>query len=285
MWSEFKNLISAITPDKCKGGATQDSGKNHEKKCEECIIELGIEEYKSGGILDGYGYNAIKKACKELNIPLNSKKGGEICNELMEKHTGHLNIIVEKLDTYDGSKRKKPITKKFSEEFKSATDKDWKKARSECLPNYPIKPESFTNMTEGKSYYVNQPSGTQDYPDLVLIKKIDNMICLLYIECKQPKPTWNNNPPKRNRYCMYICGNKIFNGYLLLSELGEKRIKKLIKDLKKVIDEFNDVPDEDTGNIKAILYKKPELISFPPPDFNEKENDKLNETIFNEFTQ
>ena len=222
-YKTLKEQIFDISPDKCQGGATQDSSKKHEKKCEECFKSIGIEEYE-------------------------------------------------------------PQRKKFREDFKEATDIKWQTVvREQCSPSYTIKPDSFTNMTEGKPYYVSQPSGTQDYPDFVLIKKKDNMIFPLYMECKQSKPTWNNNPPKYNKYCMYICGNKIFNGSHLVSKEGEKRIKELIKELTKVIDNFNGVPDELKENIRAFLYKKIELASFPPPDFNEEENDKLNESVFNEF--
>jgi len=115
------------------------------------------------------------------------------------------------------------------------------------------KPNLFkSELKEKQNFLVHQPSGSQDYPDFILGSYIKNdKVCYLtYIECKQLIPSFNNNPPKRNKYCIYICGNHIYNGYLLSTIPMEEKINKYKMELKSLCDKYTD--DE----LKFVPYKK-----------------------------
>lgn len=107
------------------------------------------------------------------------------------------------------------------------------------------------NLEIDKNYLVKHPGGGQEYPDLLLFKlDNENNLQLLYIECKQLSPTFNNNPPKKNKNCHYICGNQIYNGYLLLSDNHWLRISEFIRKHRELCEELSDEV------IRFIPYKK-----------------------------
>ena len=85
------------------------------------------------------------------------------------------------------------------------------------------------NLIKGQNYIINQPSGGQNFPDICLISldEYDNLQ-LSYIECKQKIPKFNNNPPKMNKNCIYICGNEIYNGFLLTTKDWQNRKNNFI---------------------------------------------------------
>ena len=72
-------------------------------------------------------------------------------------------------------------------------------------------------VTPNTPWIIHQPNGSQNFPDLVVFKVKDNTVNMLYVECKSRKPSFNNNPPKKNPNCIYICDNLLFNGYFLRS--------------------------------------------------------------------
>ena len=91
-----------------------------------------------------------------------------------------------------------------------------------------------------KNFIVHQPAGPQDYPDLILGKCEKDKIILTYIECKQKKPTFNNNPPKSNFNCIYICGNSIYSGIVLTNRKIQRKINSYKNDLRLLCSKYTD---------------------------------------------
>jgi hypothetical protein len=134
-------------------------------------------------------------------------------------------------------------------------------------------------------YIVHQPNGSQNYPDFVLFKipSSKEVIFTTPIECKGIHPKFNNNPPKKNKNCIYICGNTIFNGYLLRSEECIEKYNDFQNKYKYLIDQINSDSDYDMHHVQ---YKVTEFSGknkpWPPKYFlgKEAENVSLNiETI------
>ena len=71
--------------------------------------------------------------------------------------------------------------------------------------------------------------GIKKNPD-IMIFRLDqsNNLQIAYIECKQKNPKFNNNPPKMNKNCIYVCGNKMFNGFLLTTQEWQDRKNEFI---------------------------------------------------------
>ena len=110
------------------------------------------------------------------------------------------------------------------------------------------------NLEYNKNYLIEQPSGEQNYPDKCLIRlSTNNTLDITMIECKKLTPTFNNTPPKMKKNCLYICGNRIFNGFLLTTPEWQEKYFRYITKYKDHVEEFKD--DE----FKAVLYKKVEL--------------------------
>ena len=132
----------------------------------------------------------------------------------------------------------------------------------------------------GKNYLVEQPFGSQNYPDLILFTLSEDSygidIDIQYIECKQAKPTWNNTPPKRYDHCLYICGNKAFVGSLICSEEEVNLIQTYVHQYTELVKTFN----QNNLNIQFVRYKKIELRKWPTPYF--LENESLNFHLINE---
>jgi hypothetical protein len=135
-----------------------------------------------------------------------------------------------------------------------------------------------SGIESDKNYLVEQPFGSQNYPDLILftLSEGSDEIDIQYIECKQEKPTWNNTPPKRFDHCLYICGNKAFVGSLICSEEECLLIKNYIDEYTEFVEKFN----QNNLNIQFVRYKKIELRKWPTPYF--LENEGLNLPLMNE---
>lgn len=131
------------------------------------------------------------------------------------------------------------------------------------------------NLESNQSYIIKQPFGSQRYPDIILCKLVscDNETkCILtYVECKQPIPTWNNTPAKRCKHCLYICGNKPFNGFIITSQEEQILIQQYIQRYIDLCQEFNQYE----SNISIIPYKKIELREWPTPYFIERQNQNI----------
>ena len=145
--------------------------------------------------------------------------------------------------------------KQSSKEFKSSPPRE-----------VPI--EESCGFSHDKNYIVHQPFGSQAYPDFVLVRISGHVAKLCFIECKQEKPTWNNTPPKKCKDCIYVCGSKVYNGYIILSEYE----LKLINDYKELYEEhvkfFNNLSSE----INFVMYKKIETAQWPTKHFIENES-------------
>lgn len=122
-----------------------------------------------------------------------------------------------------------------------------------CDDYLPINNNSL-NLQINKNYLIEQPSGGQDYPDYVLIRlDMDSNLQILYIECKQKRPKFNNNPPKMKKNCLYICGNELYNGFLLTTPEWQDHKERYITRYRELINEFN------TDEFRVVLYKVIEL--------------------------
>ena len=128
------------------------------------------------------------------------------------------------------------------------------------------------NLEADTPYIIKQPSGSQRYPDIAMIQLTDdNNLQIVYIECKQKRPTWNNTPPKRFRHCLYICGNQVFNGEIITSEDEQLLVKKYIQRYTELVREFNELTDI----FKFVRYKKIELRQWPTQYFLDSQDQNI----------
>jgi len=122
-----------------------------------------------------------------------------------------------------------------------------------CVPSIPIINNSL-NLTTNINYIIDQPSGSQNYPDIMLIRLDEqNNLHLAYIECKQSIPKFNNNPPKMNINCIYICGKDLYNGFLLTTQEWQDRKNEYIEKYYALVQEFT------TDDMLIVPYKVIEL--------------------------
>lgn len=108
-------------------------------------------------------------------------------------------------------------------------------------------------LIDGLNYIIDQPGGGQDYPDCVMINLNNNILQFVYIECKGATPKFNNNPPKMNKNCIYICGNKIFNGFILTTQEWQDRKNNFIQMYNALAQEYT------SEDMKIIPYRVIEL--------------------------
>lgn len=110
------------------------------------------------------------------------------------------------------------------------------------------------NIVYNKNYLIEQPSGGQNFPDMCMIRlDINNNLQITMIECKQLIPKFNNNPPKMKKNCIYICGNRIYNGYLLTTPEWQEKKENYIQRYKDLVNEFSD------EELNIVSYKVIEL--------------------------
>lgn len=142
---------------------------------------------------------------------------------------------------------------------------------------YEIKINNF-DIVNDKSYFVHQPRGSQAYPDFIIFKINNNKIRLLYLECKQKKPKFNNTPPKNKDHCLYLCGNNLYSGSELMNEITEQALSEYYEEEIERRTIFNNRPEI---AVKITSLKANELKIFPPIYFNKENNDGK---IINSFT-
>ena len=130
-------------------------------------------------------------------------------------------------------------------------------------------------ITPNTPWIVHQPNGSQNFPDLVVFKVIDDTLNMLYVECKSKRPSFNNNPPKKNPNCIYICDNLVFNGYFLRSHENVTIYDRFLAEYRELIERYKALEGYD---MTPVCYKKNEFKTFPPPFFTgqEKFNRQLN---------
>ena len=118
-----------------------------------------------------------------------------------------------------------------------------------CIPSIPITNNSL-NLEIDQNYMILQPAGSQNFPDGMMVRLDgNNNLQMVYIECKQLIPKFNNNPPKMNKNCIYICGNKIFNGYLLTTPEWQDKKDEFIRRYNLLAEEFT------TEDMRIIPYR------------------------------
>ena len=118
-----------------------------------------------------------------------------------------------------------------------------------CIPSIPITNNSL-NLEIDQNYMILQPAGSQNFPDGMMVRLDgNNNLQMVYIECKQLIPKFNNNPPKMNKNCIYICGNKIFNGYLLTTPEWQDKKDEFIRRYNLLAEEFT------TEDMRIVPYR------------------------------
>jgi hypothetical protein len=143
---------------------------------------------------------------------------------------------------------------------------------------------TFNYITPEIPWVIHQPHGSQNFPDMIVFKVEKESIRTLYIECKSVKPAFNNNPPKKNSNCIYICGNVMYNGYFMRSHVCVEMYNNFLQEYKRLIEKYKSIPGYD---MVPVFYKKNEFKTFPPPFFNGKEafNDRLNKSLIKNILQ
>ena len=122
-----------------------------------------------------------------------------------------------------------------------------------CISSIPITNNSL-NLVTNQNYIVSQPAGSQNFPDGMMVRLDEtNNLQIVYIECKQLVPKFNNNPPKMNKNCIYICGNKIYNGFLLTIQEWQDRKNEFIQRYNSLAQEFT------SEDMRIIPYRVIEL--------------------------
>jgi len=158
--------------------------------------------------------------------------------------------------------------------FRNLLSKNGVKHSSKDFKNCPpreVSIEDSCGILHDKNYIVHQPFGSQAYPDFVVVRISDSVAKLCFIECKQEKPTWNNTPPKKCKDCIYVCGNKVYNGYIILSEYDLKLINDYKESYEELVRFYNSLSDE----VKFVMYKKIETAQWPTKHFIENESNNI----------
>ncbi len=141
-----------------------------------------------------------------------------------------------------------------------------------CLSSIPITNNSI-NLITNKNYIVLQPAGSQNFPDMIMFCLDEtNNLQIAYIECKQKNPKFNNNPPKMNKNCIYICGNKMFNGFLLTTQEWQDRKNEYIRKYISLAQEYT------SEDMIIVPYKVIELKWIKnkgPQCFIDREEDNI----------
>jgi hypothetical protein len=165
--------------------------------------------------------------------------------------------------------------------FRNLLTKNGIKQSSKEFKNYPpreVTIEDSCGFSHNKNYIIHQPFGSQAYPDFVVVRIIGHVAKLCFIECKQEKPTWNNTPPKKCKNCLYVCGNKIYNGYIILGDYDLKLINDYKESYEELVNFHNSLSDE----VKFVMYKKIETAQWPTKYFIKNQNhniDYIHETL------
>ena len=169
-------------------------------------------------------------------------------------------------------------SKKFREWFKESTGLDSRNNINEETKILSREHPDFNYVSPDTSWVVHQPHGSQNFPDMIVFKLEKETIRTLYIECKSTKPSFNNNPPKKNSNCIYICGNVMYNGYFLRSHQSVEMYNSFLQEYKRLIEKYRNM---DGYDMVPVFYKKNEFKNFPPPFFTGKENynDRLNKIL------
>lgn len=141
----------------------------------------------------------------------------------------------------------KKLINKSNYKWKSNPQKDTDLIR-ECNFEIDIY-DNCINLVNGKNYIVNQPSGSQEFPDIVLLNYNNNKLKLYYIECKGIIPKFNNNPPKMKKNVLYVCGHQLYCGFLLSTPELEERINEYIRRYYELVNEFK------TDELRIVPYK------------------------------
>lgn len=232
---------------------TQGNSKQHEKDVAKIIIEtFGCQVFNK----DLFNKFITKKINKEQHFPSKFKmECPKLSNKILDDFIKKYNL--ENIKCRNISKKTEKIKDKIKDN-----------------PELHMKFKKLTNcdMDENKLYLVEQPFGSQSYPDFILFYINEGYFHLRYIECKQLKPTWNNSPPKNNRNCIYICGNKVYCGDCITNIQENELDINFMKEYDELCKKYNLKSNELKLNKKYITYKKVEHKCFPPEYFNEEIN-------------
>jgi hypothetical protein len=206
-------------------------------KCELILIKINYDSYINSFIEN---ISLIKNNNNGTNTQLTATNHEKKCNEIISKY---FNTIL--------------IGKEEFRNFICDNDRQWcsgnESIHNMCDESIYINNNSL-NLEYDRNYLIGQPGGGQKYPDMCLIRlDLNNNLQITMIECKQFIPKFNNNLPKMKKNCLYICGNRIFNGFLLTTPVIQEQYRNYIHDYKKIIDKYKN------EEFIPVLYKVVEL--------------------------
>lgn len=221
-----------------------------------------------------YITNILPKTLSDIIFPNYGHKT-QMTSKEHEKHT--YNIFK---DTFccENLKKKdfKKMINKCDYKWKSNPQKETDLIRK-C--NFEIEiTDNCIDLIDGKNYIVNQPSGSQEFPDIVLLNYSNNKLKLYYVECKGLVPKFNNNPPKMKKNVLYICRHQLYCGFLLSTPELEKRKDEYIRRYYELVNEFK------SDELKIVPYKVIErdwVKNKGPKCFREREGQ--NSVLINEY--
>jgi len=184
-------------------------------------------------------YNpTISKFIVSVNNIKNSNNGSNTQLTASQHEKKCCDIICESFNTT--SIDKVPFRKFISDNDRSWCGHDNNSIIKMCDDTIHINNNSL-NLEYNKNYLIEQPSGGQNYPDMCMIRlDINNNLQITMVECKQSIPKFNNNPPKMKKNCLYICGNKIYNGYLLTTPEWQEKKENYIQRYRDLVNEISD---------------------------------------------
>ena len=201
---------------------------------------------------------------------INCSSDGSNTQKTAKNHESNVKDILEKnnISSVDKDNFKKLLDINFGIKLHKIDFKNsYEKTESNKINNFNIENEELL--------FVHQPRGSQAYPDFIIFK-IKNSesnkagkIKMLYLECKQKKPTFNNTPPKNKDHCLYLCGNDLYSGSELMNEITEQALSDFYKEELERRTIFNNRPEI---AVKITPLKGNELKSFPPIFFDKEKN-------------
>jgi len=169
---------------------------------------------------------------------------GDSCNTQQNSslHTQNVIRVLKQYGFKEVHKPGKEESKDSDDSDDSDDSKEFKDYYGQINRNYKIY-NLFENQEDGK-YYMEQPNGSQAYPDFLLVNKKDNHIFVVPLELKlNSKETgsisilWNDGFPRDK--CIYIFSKQnmktqVFPGSFIKTQEDEVVYKKIKESLEAV---------------------------------------------------
>lgn len=168
---------------------------------------------------------SINMHCKDVNNPLMSIRHSEIIIKILNSHF-HTYSILESL-FIDVIERNNKISWGFDVYLR------WSEIMNESIDKIQLVTEEAKSLFEYNKNYLIKLSNTKYcicYKTIVSGKQYLNFI---FIICRNNNGIWEIPPIKKMNH-IYICGNKIYSGYSLISEDSSKNIQTFKREYEKL---------------------------------------------------